>query len=63
LHRLHGVGQFFTHLVGHQFADALDVAAETHAVGLDVHIAQLGDVLVEDAVLFREMDDFHCSCF
>ena len=48
LYLLFGIGEFLTHFVRHDFADAFDVPAETHTVGLYLHIAYLRHVLVQD---------------
>ena len=60
--RLYGflrIIQGLAYLVGHHLADALQVVAEGVAVGLDLDVPQLGHILVDDAVAFSEVDDFH----
>ena len=45
------IGQLFRNLVRRDFADTLQIAAETHRVGLDRLVADLRDEFVEDGVL------------
>ena len=49
--------QAFADLVGGDFSDAFEVASETHAVQLDLLIADLADPVTEEGVLFREVDN------
>ena len=45
------IGQLFRNLVRRDFADTLEIAAETHRVGLDRLVADLRDEFVENGVL------------
>jgi hypothetical protein len=51
------VGEGFADLNGGDFADAFEVAAEAHAVLLDVLVADLADPVAEERILFGEVDD------
>ena len=59
LHLLFGVGKFLTHFIRHDFTDAFDVPAETHAVGLYLHVAYFRHVLIQDRVSLGKVDNFH----
>ena len=39
--------------------DAAEILAEPGAVLLNIHVAQLGDVVVDNGVVLGEIDDFH----
>ena len=52
---LQGLRQF----EGHHLTDAFHVVAEGEAVFLIVLVAQLSHVVVDDAVLFSEIDNLH----
>jgi hypothetical protein len=59
LDRAGRVAEPFRDFVGHQFADAFQIAAETHRIALDPAVADLGDELVEDGVLSVQNVDLH----
>ena len=46
-------------LICEDFAQSFKVSAETHAVLLDIPVAHLCDKLVENRILFSEVDYFH----
>ena len=39
--------------------DAAEILTKPRAVLLNIHVAQLGDVVVDDGVVLGEIDDFH----
>ena len=51
--------EFFAYLQRHNLTDTLQIAAETQLVLLDVYIADFGDELVQNTVLFVEINYFH----
>ena len=54
LHRTRRVVERAADFVGHHFADAFEVAPETHAVLLDADVADFGDETVEKRILLVE---------
>ena len=73
VHRRHTKGRLnigmlvvkhLAHLDCHELTDTLDVTAKTKTIFLDIDVAYLTQVLVEHAIVLREVDDFHIiSCF
>ena len=51
--------QCFTQLIRHDFTDALNVFSKTHAVFLDGNITNLGQKMVENTVLLRNVMNVH----
>ena len=51
--------EFLAYLQRHYLTYTLQVAAETQLVLLDVYIAYFGDELVQNTVLFVEINYFH----
>jgi hypothetical protein len=50
-------GEVLADLVGGDLSDAFEVASETHAVQLDLLVADLADPVAEEGILFREVDN------
>ncbi len=60
--RLHDpllVVEGFRYLVGRDLADAFEVAAETHRIGVDPLVADFGDELAENGIFAAERMDCH----
>ena len=59
LHHLAAVLQGTRHFIGHGVADAAEVLTKPGAILLNVDVAEFGNVVVDDAVVFGEIDYFH----
>ena len=53
------VSEGFGYLVGHHLADAADVVAEKLSALLEMGVAYLCEILVDDGVVVAQVDDFH----
>ena len=59
LHITLRIVELLTQLIGHNLADALDIATEAHSILLYLYIAHLCDEVAEERVLLDEVLYFH----
>ena len=59
LERLARIIKRFRYLIRHGMTDATEVLAKPSAILLYIDVAKFSEIVVNDGVLFGEVDDFH----
>ena len=59
LERLARIIKRFRHFIRHGMTNATEVLTEPSAILLYVDVAKFSEIVVNDGVLFGEVDDFH----